>query len=98
MARHTSYRPSYADALREAAGEGLSLTTAAGRIGVHRDTLHHWTRQFPEFAAAMGEAKAIRTAWLERRLLEERGSAARLGALILALFNSAPEEWTRKRK
>lgn len=49
--------------------EGLSITAAAERGGVHRSTVHLWTRHHPTFARALLAARQDRA----DRLIDELG-------------------------
>lgn len=94
--RPSKYNPHYCEKVIEVMGEGLSVTAFAASVGAHRTTVIDWSAAHPEFAAALNVARAKRCAWLESRLLEERTNPARLNAIRLGLFNTAPDEWRRQ--
>jgi hypothetical protein len=41
----------------EALSSGLSVTAAADAAGLHRTTVHHWTRNIPEFRDTLAASK-----------------------------------------
>lgn len=96
MARPSKYNPSYCNEIIETMATGYSLTAFAGVIGVCRDTLNEWQREYPEFSDAVKVAKAKRTLALEGDLLKAE-SGPLVTSRIFALKNAAPEEW-RDRK
>lgn len=55
MARPTEYKPEYCELLIEHMSKGLSFEAFAGAVGVAKQTLYNWEKQFPEFL----DAKAI---------------------------------------
>jgi hypothetical protein len=75
---------------------GLSLTAAAGAMGIGRTTIHRWMDGHPDFRDSVRRGQAARTFKLEALLLEARSVAA-VRFCCLALVNAAPEEWGRKR-
>lgn len=54
--------------------EGLSITEAAARGGVHRSTVHLWTRNIPAFAQALLALRQDRA----ERIVDELGGLADL--------------------
>lgn len=75
---------------------GLSLTAAAGVMGVGRTTVHRWMDAHEEFRGAVLRGQAARTFKLETMLLgATSGTVVRF--CCLALVNAAPEEWSKKR-
>ena len=53
---------------------GQSISAAANAVGIHRSTVHNWTRQNPAFARALLEAHHHRA----ERMLDELGDLADL--------------------
>lgn len=47
---------------------GSSLTDAASQAGVHRSTVHLWTREHPIFRAALIEVRAQQAQWVKEGL------------------------------
>jgi hypothetical protein len=93
--RPSTYKPEYCQQLMEAAEEGLSLTSFAGRIKVSLETLGRWSANFPEFREAVKTSKAIRTLALEKQLLTST-KQPKVTAMIFALKNAAPHEFRDK--
>lgn len=96
VGRPTKYDPRYCDELLKVMGTGLSLTAFAGTIGVSRDTITEWMNQHPEFSAAAQAGQAMRTAYLERTMLDGEVSGPQVTARVFALKNAAPLEWRDK--
>lgn len=44
----------------QALSSGLSVTAAAEALGIHRTTLHHWSRTIPEFRDTLDSVKQAR--------------------------------------
>jgi hypothetical protein len=93
--RPSTYTPARCDQLLKLMAEGLSITAAAGAMGVHRDTLYEWSRRHPEFSDALKKGVAVRLLKLERELLTARDGPT-VTARIFALKNAAPHEWREK--
>ena len=74
---------------------GLSLTAAAGAMGVSRATIDGWIRQHNEFRQAVSRGRAARVLTHESQMLES-GNAAGVSARRFSLLNAAPEEWRDK--
>lgn len=91
----SKYSPAYCNEIIELMGQGLSLTAAAAGIGVHRDTVYEWEKQFPEFSDAVKLARGKRTLKLERDLLSAPDGPT-VTSRIFALKNAAPDEWRDK--
>ncbi len=53
---------------------GQSISAAAKTVGIHRSTVHNWTRHKPAFARALLEARHCRA----ERMLDELGDLADL--------------------
>lgn len=74
----TLYKPEYCEQLieyfseppyevirnEERPSDFKSLAAFANRLGVHRDTLHEWSKQHPEFSDAYKRAKQYQEEWL----------------------------------
>ena len=76
-------------------GMGLSLTAAAGAMGVSPETINRWSDTHEEFRDAVSRGRAARVFALESQMLASDNSAV-INARRLALLNAAPEEWREK--
>lgn len=65
MARPSSYDPAYCEQVIEYGRDGKSLTWIATEIGVVKQTIHNWMKEFPEFLDAMTRAKDLAQRWWE---------------------------------
>jgi len=77
--------------------EGYSLTAAAGKMGIHRDTVYQWAEEKPEFSDALKRGRALAAAWWERmarRAAENNEGSA--SVIIFALKNRVSDEWRDK--
>lgn len=72
--RPTKYKPEYCSKIKDLMSSGMSKIEAAVQLGVYRDTLYDWTKNFPEFAQAMQEAEQLSQAWWERQARLNIGS------------------------
>jgi hypothetical protein len=97
MARPSEYDPAYCDQVIEYGARGKSLTWMAAELGVCKQTVHNWMKQFPEFLDAMTRAQALAQQWWED---------AGQNALLTPGFNSSvwsrsmaarfPDDWREK--
>ena len=76
-------------------GTGLSLTAAAGAMGICRATINRWMDAHEEFRDAVSRGKAARVFVLESQMLASDNTAV-INARRFALINAAPEEWREK--
>lgn len=60
--------PRLAQAMR---GHGMTADEVADAMGVARSTFYQWQKDHPEFAAAVGEGKAVLAAKLESALYKK---------------------------
>jgi hypothetical protein len=95
--RPSGYTPEACNQVVTLMERGLSLTASAGLMGIGRSTVHRWMAAHEEFRGAVMKGQAARTFKLETMLLETT-SAAVVRFCCLALVNSAPEEWSKKRR
>ena len=93
--RPTEYKREYAQQIIELMRQGLSLTAAAAEIGVWRQRIYEWAEQDEELADATKWGQALRTNFLEKRLLSATDGPT-VTSSIFALKNSAPDEWRDK--
>ncbi|MBL8173591.1 MAG: SEC-C domain-containing protein [Bryobacterales bacterium] len=62
-----SFTPLQQDLL-QALSSGLSITAAAERAGIHRTTIHHWSRTIPEFRNALAAIRMAKSEELREEL------------------------------
>jgi hypothetical protein len=96
VGRPSKYSPAYCDEIIAAGEQGLSLTAAAGIIGVDRSTIDYWRDEFSEFSLACKKAQAKRTLFLEKGMINPAATGPMVTARRFALANAAPEEWREK--
>ena len=99
MARPTKYTPEMGDALIQWMGQGYSLTAAAGKIGVCRQTVYAWADEKPEFSDALNHARSASAAWWEDRAQDvAQGKDGNATMVIFGLKNRVADEWRDKRE
>lgn len=76
---------------------GYTVTAAAGKLRVHRDTVYGWAETIPEFKEAFDIARQARQAYWEDEIISTK-QAARVTASIFALKNANPKEWADKKQ
>ena len=91
----TDYTPEACNQVVALMGTGLSLTAAAGAMGVSRPTINRWMNEHEEFRDAVSRGKAARVLVLEWKMLASENTAV-INACRFALTNAAPEEWRQK--
>lgn len=91
----TDYTPEACNQVVALMGTGLSLTAAAGAMGVSRPTINRWMNEHEEFRDAVPRGKAARVLALEWKMLASENTAV-INACRFALTNAAPEEWREK--
>ena len=74
---------------------GLSLTAAAGAMGVSGATIDAWIKQHDEFREAVSRGKAVRILAHENQMLAS-DNAPVISARRFSLLNAAPDEWREK--
>jgi len=89
------YTPEACNQVVALMGTGLSLTAAAGAMGVSRPTINRWMNEHEEFRDAVPRGKAARVLALEWKMLASENTAV-INACRFALTNAAPEEWREK--
>ena len=97
MARPTKYTDNLGDQLIDWMAQGYSLTAAAGKIGVSRQTVYAWAEEKPEFSHALNHARAASAAWWEdqARITATTGDG-NASVVIFALKNRVADEWREK--
>jgi hypothetical protein len=96
VGRPSKYSPAYCDEIIAAGEQGLSLTAAAGIIGVARSTINEWMDEYPDFSEACKKAQSKRTLFLEKGMIDPAATGPMVTARRFALANAAPEEWREK--
>jgi transposase len=74
---------------------GLSLTAAAGAMGVSRTTIDAWIKQHDEFREAVSRGRAARVLAHESQMFASENAAV-VSARRFSLLNAAPDEWREK--
>ncbi|MFN7923956.1 MAG: hypothetical protein U0Q16_27895 [Bryobacteraceae bacterium] len=69
---------------------GSTVTAAAKAAGVHRDTVHDWTRHDNRFQAAINEGRHLHAQEIAERLRDLTDSALDTLAAILATKDASP--------
>ena len=95
----TKYRPKYCQTVIENGLAGFSITAAASKLNVHRDTLYEWATVHPAFSDALNRARMhAGLRWEERaaKLVDEGGSGGQVAMTIFALKNLAGDDWKDK--
>ena len=97
MARPTKYTEALGDELISWMAQGYSLTAAAGKIGVSRQTVYAWAEEKPEFSDALNHARAASAAWWEdqARITATTGDG-NASVVIFGLKNRVADEWRDK--
>jgi len=97
MARPTKYTEALGEELISWMAEGYSLTAAAGKIGVSRQTVYAWAEEKPQFSDALNHARAASAAWWEdqARVTAKTGDG-NASVVIFALKNRVADEWRDK--
>jgi hypothetical protein len=95
VGRPTDYTPEACNQVIGIMETGLSLTAAAGIMGITRSTIHRWMKEHQEFSDSVELGKAKRVATLETGMLDS-DNAAEINARRFALLNADPIEWRDK--
>ena len=97
--RPTKYEPQHGEAIIAYMRDGYSLTAAAGKLLVSRDTVYEWASTHPEFSDALNAARAAAASWWEDRLRDvaEKGEGNATAA-IFGLKNRAADEWRERQE
>lgn len=66
MGRPSKYQSEYCEQLVAHMSQGLSFESFAGSVGVHRDTLYQWAKDYPEFSDAKKEGWAASLLFYEQ--------------------------------
>lgn len=93
--RPSAYSQEHGERIINLMAAGLSITAAAGEIGVSRRTVYEWEEKHADFSHTIKIARAKRLLFLERRLLSATDGPT-VTSSIFALKNACPEEWRDK--
>lgn len=95
--RPSKYKPAYCNEVKEHLGEGFSLTSFGGIIGVSRQTIYSWAESHEEFldAVKVGRAKGQHV-WEKRLADQAMKSEGNTAAIIFAMKNLYQDDWTDK--
>ena len=63
--RPLTYQPAFCEAVIELGKQGKSLAYMAGSLGVTRECVYEWMRNYPEFSDAMSVARLYSQQWWE---------------------------------
>lgn len=97
VGRPSTYKPEYADHVRDMMGRGYSKTAAAGSLGVSRQRFIDWAEANPEFRDAIKDGEAGRVYKLEQDLLSAE-TGPQVTSRIFALKNADREEWGERKE
>ena len=97
--RPTKYTDDLGDKLIRWMRNGYSLTAAAGKIGISRQTVYAWAEEKPAFSDALNEARAAAAAWWEDRAQDvAMGKEGNAAMVIFGLKNRVADEWRDKQE
>ena len=65
VGRPDAYDPLFCELVEELGAQGKSFTQIAVKLGVTRQTLHNWSRRYPEFFDALVRAREAAQAYFE---------------------------------
>lgn len=97
--RPSKYKPEYCEKIIDHMRHGKSQVSFAASIGVDRDTIYEWDKNYPEFSGALKEAKSLSQDYWED--LIARGTAGEIkgfnvvGAIFI-MKNRFSEDWREK--
>lgn len=98
VGRPTKYEPRFCAMVEKDMAEGFSLTAFAGSIGVNRQTIDNWMKEFPEFFEACMRAKAGRLRFWEKTAISvaSKGTGGPGAATVITfgLKNMGDGEWS----
>jgi len=95
------YSPAYCEQVVAFCRQGYSVTAFAGEVGLSRETLAVWGAEYPEFAAALTNARAASARWWEelaRKVGESGGASGSATIITFQLKNMAGEDFTERQQ
>jgi hypothetical protein len=94
IGRPTKYEPETIKAYLTAISAGLTVELSAQYADVHRDSVHEWMRQDPEFAAARGRVESqLANKWIKQI---EAAAAADWRVAAWLLERRVPSEYGKR--
>lgn len=93
--RPTKYDPAMCERVIELAREGKSKAQIRRDLGIHHSTWADWTKEHPEFSAAVKESYDLAMAWWEDQGMKQmfRGMRFNATAYIFQMKNRFPAEY-----
>lgn len=93
----SKYTPAHCQKLIDIMSQGHSPSGAAGSLGITRNTLFKWARQFPAFEQAMeiGRMQAAKY-WEDHAKRVARTGEGNAAIIIFALKNRGADDWRDK--
>ena len=95
VGRPPKYHPSFGPRIVAHMSKGFSLTAAAAKCDIHRQTVYDWENKHPEFSDAIKLGRDKRAAFLEIGLIGAPDGPT-VTSRIFALKNAAPHEFREK--
>lgn len=97
--RPTKYTETLGDEIIQWMTGGYSLTAAAGKIGVSRQTVYRWADENPAFRDTLNTARAAAAAWWEDQARKTATTGeGNASVVIFALKNRVADEWRDKQE
>lgn len=94
--RPTLYKAAYVNDVISHLGEGFTLASWAGEIGVCRDTVYEWANTHSEFSDAIKKGRVKGQGVWERRLANQAVTGSGNTATIFAMKNLYQDDWADK--
>lgn len=97
VGRPTVYREAYCSEVLSHLGEGYTLASFAGIIGVSRQTVYDWADAHPQFldAIKVGRVKG-QSIWEQRLAKQAIDGSGNTAAIIFAMKNLYQDDWADK--
>ena len=95
--RPTKYKAAYVDDVISHLGEGFTLASWAGEIGVSRECVYEWARVHEEFSDAIKKGRAKgQGVWEKRLAVQATTGSGNTAAIIFAMKNLYQDDWADK--
>ncbi len=100
MGRPTDYKPEYCDQIVDLMEQGYSVTAAAGKMRVTRQTVYNWAEAHDEFFNALNLGRSLAAVWWEEKAIELASGKGEGNPTIVVfgLKNRVADEWRDKRE